>query len=105
MVLPARVYAFPNCIGGAMRVNLQCPYAEKDEAKALGAYWDAKKKTWYVVNPKDWTVFAKWLSADQYQRLTGMPERSWPVTKMHEKFKYACCSCDVLPWEDCMHTL
>jgi hypothetical protein len=87
-----------------MRVNLNCPYADKDEAKRLGARWDKEKKTWYVVNATDWTVFAKWLKGDQLQKLTGLPKRSWPVTGRHQTFKYVC-DCDVMPWENCLHTL
>ncbi|HLS16850.1 MAG TPA: ATP-dependent helicase [Paenalcaligenes sp.] len=30
------------------RVYLQVPFAEKDEAKALGAYWDPKARLWYI---------------------------------------------------------
>ena len=26
------------------------PYSEKDEAKKLGAKWDAKNKKWYINN-------------------------------------------------------
>ncbi len=87
-----------------MRVNLNCPYSEKDEAKRLGARWDGEKRVWYAVNAADWTVFAKWLRADQLQKLTGMPKRSWPVTEKRKTFKYTC-DCDVLPWENCLHTL
>lgn len=44
----------------AVRVKLQVPYKEKDEAKALGATWDRKEQAWFVppgVNPEP---FAKW---------------------------------------------
>lgn len=30
------------------RIDLYVPYKNKDEAKALGALWDAKKKTWFT---------------------------------------------------------
>ena len=30
------------------RIYLQVPYAEKDEAKALGAYWDPDRRSWYI---------------------------------------------------------
>lgn len=42
-------------------VYLDVPYAEKDEAKALGAAWDPVKKKWYVpdwISPKK---LARWL--------------------------------------------
>ena len=32
----------------AERTYLVVPYAERNEAKALGARWDAVKKAWYV---------------------------------------------------------
>ena len=32
----------------AKRVYLSVPYEEKEEAKSLGAKWDALKKKWYV---------------------------------------------------------
>ena len=40
-----------------MRINLQCPFSEKYEAKALGARWDPEKRTWYVVDPKELDQF------------------------------------------------
>mgnify|MGYP000033730449 CR=1 FL=1 len=39
---------------------LYVPYKEKDEAKALGAKWDANKKRWFVANRNDYPLFAKW---------------------------------------------
>lgn len=44
-----------------MRVNLACPFSEKDEAKSLGARWDPARKTWYVENPDDLQPFARWI--------------------------------------------
>lgn len=32
----------------ATRVELNVPYARKDEAKAIGARWDAAKKVWWI---------------------------------------------------------
>ncbi|MDD2801633.1 MAG: DUF5710 domain-containing protein [Methylobacter sp.] len=45
------------------KTYLNVPYAQKDEAKALGARWDATNKKWYVPADKDITLFAKWQSA------------------------------------------
>ena len=39
---------------------LNVPYAEKDEAKSLGAKWNPKLKKWYVTNSKDYYKFIKW---------------------------------------------
>lgn len=42
------------------KIYLNVPYAQKDEAKALGARWDAANKKWYAPANKDITLFAKW---------------------------------------------
>jgi len=39
---------------------LNVPYAEKDEARALGARWNPVKKRWYVPDGVDAAPFAKW---------------------------------------------
>ena len=39
---------------------LDVPFAEKDEAKALGARFDMTQKMWYVPKGKDVAAFAKW---------------------------------------------
>jgi hypothetical protein len=46
-------------------IFLKVPYAEKDQAKALGARWDAKRKAWYVPDGTDAAPFAAWLAADE----------------------------------------
>lgn len=33
---------------GWVMIRLSVPYAEKDQAKALGAKWSQEQKTWYV---------------------------------------------------------
>jgi hypothetical protein len=42
------------------KTYLNVPFAQKDEAKALGARWDAIKKKWFVPAGKDVALFAKW---------------------------------------------
>ncbi len=45
----------------ATRVDLKVPFPQKDEAKALGAKWDATLKTWYVTEEMEKTgAFLKW---------------------------------------------
>jgi len=44
------------------KTYLKVPYAQKDEAKALGARWDATIKKWYIPADKDIALFAKWQS-------------------------------------------
>lgn len=48
-----------------IRLYLNVPYAEKDEAKALGAKWDAAIKKWYTdTDPENYVKFAKWILKD-----------------------------------------
>lgn len=42
------------------QVFLNVPFAEKDEAKRLGARWDAARKKWYVPNGVDAEQFSRW---------------------------------------------
>lgn len=44
------------------KIYLNVPYAEKDQAKALGARWDAPNKKWYAPSGVDLAPFAKWQS-------------------------------------------
>ncbi len=43
-----------------IRTFIAVPFAEKDEAKGLGAKWDRKEKSWYVPEGLDPAGFAKW---------------------------------------------
>ena len=79
-----------------MRINLVTPFAEKDQAKALGARWDSVRKNWYIVDIADLTPFARWIT-DQDTAVKA------PVaTKSNTVVPH--CGCAVLPWEDCSHT-
>lgn len=42
------------------KTYINVPYAEKDDAKALGAKWDANQKKWYVPEDKEVALFGKW---------------------------------------------
>lgn len=42
-------------------IFLKVSFAEKDQAKALGARWDAGRKQWYVPQDKDVNLFSRWL--------------------------------------------
>jgi hypothetical protein len=101
-----------------MRINLVTPFAEKDAVKALGARWDATKKCWYVVDVKDLTPFARWIpnmvaavdvpgassKVTKSLPLPPMASTSTPASGVAECGYGADCGCDVLPWEDCVHT-
>jgi hypothetical protein len=38
---------------------LEVPFAEKNQVKALGGRWDAKKRKWFVPERKDLTPFSR----------------------------------------------
>jgi len=44
--------------GAALLLNV--PFAQKDQAKAIGAKWDADKKKWYVPLGLDINLFEAW---------------------------------------------
>lgn len=44
-----------------MKIMLNVPYAEKDEAKQQGAKFDWQAKTWYCDNLNNIKLFSKWL--------------------------------------------
>jgi hypothetical protein len=46
------------------RVDLRVPYQDKDEAKGLGARWDAASRVWFVPEGLDPARFERWLPAD-----------------------------------------
>lgn len=50
-----------NADNGGNITYLRVPYSEKDEAKKLGAKWDASAKKWYVPAGVSLDGFAKWL--------------------------------------------
>lgn len=43
---------------------LKVPYAEKDNAKALGARWNAERKAWYIPDGTAAAPFEQWLAGD-----------------------------------------
>ena len=49
--------------GGEDKFHLTVPFAEKDNAKALGARWDAAARKWYVPTGKDRAAFKQWWPA------------------------------------------
>jgi hypothetical protein len=46
---------------GQGKTYLNVPFAQKDEAKALGAKWDAAKKKWYVPPGVAVEQFERWM--------------------------------------------
>ena len=45
-----------------MIVWLKVPFAEKDQAKALGARWNPAQKKWYVKDVADLSPFEAWMT-------------------------------------------
>lgn len=103
-----------------MRIDLVTPFAEKEEAKALGARWDAAKRIWYIVDVEDLTPFLRWIPKSGKTPATPVvgvkrkPSTSKPPSrKSDESNKFTelalavhvpHCGCDVLAWEHCKHT-
>lgn len=61
------------------RIYLTVPYKEKDQAKALGAKWDGKEKSWYAPADTNLEPLQKWVISDNQQaevtqQTTYMPE-------------------------------
>ena len=46
------------------RIILNVPYAEKAEAKNLGARWDPEIRKWFVPEGVDEAAFSKWLEEE-----------------------------------------
>ncbi|MFZ3017278.1 MAG: DUF5710 domain-containing protein [Gallionella sp.] len=57
---------------------LNVPFAQKDEAKALGARWDANNKLWFVPNGFDTTPFNRWMKPTIPFRKSVVSELSMP---------------------------
>lgn len=95
-----------------MRINLVTPFAEKDAVKALGARWDATKKLWYIVDVSDLKPFLRWIpnadaeiagsdAATSTSKSRTLKTVARPITSHNQVPN---CGCDVLPWDDCVHT-
>lgn len=93
-----------------MRLNLKVSFAEKDEAKKLGARWDAAQKIWYVEGKADMAPFAKWSPTPQVGSAADAPAaKSAPARKeqapgklvVGENYVAQARVCECLPWDVC----
>jgi hypothetical protein len=93
-----------------MRLNLKVSFAEKDEAKKLGARWDAAQKVWYVESKADMAPFAKWSPTPQpgpaavEPAATSAPARKLEVAGklvVGENYVAQARVCACLPWDVC----
>ena len=80
-----------------MRTNLKVPYDEKDDAKKLGARWDAARKTWYVENVENIEQFMRWMPNEVGSILTVRTS----VAPMNVGARFFRISCSCLPWDPC----
>ena len=58
------------------RLDLDVPYAEKDDAKRLGARWDPVTRCWFVPPGTDAAPFARWSSQASALSLAGPTVRA-----------------------------
>lgn len=69
-----------------MRIDLDVPYHQKNDAKKLGARWDPSGKVWYVPSGVDPKPFARWRRNDGFNLRTAeaylvrSPTRCWSCT-------------------------
>ena len=106
-----------------MRFNLKVPYAEKDQAKQLGARWDAARKLWYVDGRDDLAPFARWSPSEHSasaedsppaaaRRAAASAKPAKPTGAAHvtSSAGQVCVGsryvapprvCDCAPWEEC----
>lgn len=69
-----------------MTLLLDVPFDQKDEAKQMGAKWNADKKKWYVNNREEYHKFAKWFSQDGELELI-ICDHLYIIEAFHKCFK------------------
>jgi hypothetical protein len=92
-----------------VRTNLQVPFAEKEEAKKLGARWDPARKVWYVENKPDLTAFGKWITGNTVTAASSsLPKQPANqvtamagITVVGSNYAPQPRICECLPWDDC----
>ena len=97
-----------------MTTFLTVPFAEKDQAKNLGARWNADKKKWYVPPGVDLAPFKKWGAVSEADAVTSSAiatgaksDRASKQTSMEEigltltGDRYVERSHDCAPWLPC----
>lgn len=75
------------------RTYINVPFAEKDEAKGLGAKWDRQEKSWFVPAGQDMKPFTKWARIDA--TITVTPQNQTPENQALEQRHYL-----AVPYED-----
>lgn len=93
-----------------MRMNLKVPFADKEQAKKLGARWDATLKVWYVASNAELALFAKW-SPTAHDASVASESKSGGVAAGKQQatgqvfvgraYVEQVRICDCLPWDVC----
>ncbi len=60
-----------------IQTYLDVPFEDKDEVKALGAWFDMTKKAWYVPKNGDVSKFTKWLPGGKITTTMKAPKKIW----------------------------
>lgn len=60
-------------------IALKVPFNEKDQAKSLGARWNAESKHWYIPQGVDAAPFEKWFT--NLSNPAPTPSASKPIVK------------------------
>ncbi len=70
-------------------IALKVPFNEKDQAKSLGARWNAESKHWYVPQGIDAAPFEKWLTSSPTpapSQSTTKPTKKTDKTSTNQPF-------------------
>ncbi|HEX6734499.1 MAG TPA: DUF5710 domain-containing protein [Azonexus sp.] len=90
-----------------MRMNLKVPFAEKDEAKKLGARWDPARKLWYIDNDAKLAACARWsptphAAGDEAPAAAAAtPRQSAGKVVVGSAYRELAPACACPPWELC----
>ncbi len=69
----------------SMNINLKVPFNEKDQAKSLGARWNAELKAWYVPIGVSAAPFEKWFLSSSNSHSNLAPSQT--AIKQADKLK------------------
>lgn len=70
-------------------IALKVPFNEKDQAKSLGARWNAESKHWYVPQGVDAAPFEKWFTSSPTpgpSQSTSKPNQKSDKTPTNQPF-------------------
>ncbi|MGJ7917078.1 DUF5710 domain-containing protein [Massilia sp. LXY-6] len=80
---------------------LNVPYAEKDQARELGARWNPARKRWYVPDGVAPEPFARWMPKDGEPASAGSGRQDARAAKLMTGTRYLDVDHDCNPFEAC----